>query len=143
MGTVKLPENVTGYIDRLTEVQRERLMTTRLVPCITHTRCRDGQPAGCLVGVAMGGAELVDGKFVGDRPRVMGDWDWGDMNKDGHHLTTAFNILAVKNREGTEQAIRDYIVELRLKRGGTVPEPALVEKMGTQENDLVRYAIKA
>lgn len=126
MGTVKLPDSITGYIDRLNEVQRERLMTTRLIPSVTHAM-DGGQPAGCLVGVAMGGAEMVDGKLYGDVRGLdaYAGWDWGMHVGEGHCMVDQFNNLARMDRGGTEQAIRDYIVELRLKQGGTVPEPAM------------------
>ena len=123
--TTQLPNSITHYLDRCTEVELERLMTTRLVPHYTHTM-DSRQPAGCLVGVARGAAVRENGKFAGDRFEFLDYGDWGTPFGD---VVGDFNWLADEDRDGTEQAIRDYIVQLRINRGGTIHEPAMVGEL--------------
>lgn len=148
---MELPENIKTFLRDLNDVQHERLMTTELVPFYRRRQDRD---AGCLVGVAFGcveqkrdwlsGEELFasspeqtvwrNPKYAGPRlpveayqhsPHLLSQLLYEAGGPEYIHMT--FNRLASLDREGTEQAIRDYIVQLRLERGGTVAEPQMVE----------------
>lgn len=138
---MELPINITKYLDDLDNAGHERLLTAKLVPF----HVGNGRTEGCLVGVARGMnasnvleavacSDWRDPKYALDYPaekyihehlrmqRSVGNPFTGGL--EAIHIT--FNRLAHADQAGTQQAIRDYIVQLRLQRGQTVAEPQMV-----------------
>lgn len=106
---MELPKEITSFLDKLTEVEHDRLLTTPLIP---HCMVNDTYTAGCLMGVAFG---MVEKRHHSIHEMV------------GRNLGTVFavplfNALCAKDPVGTGAAIRDYICELRTTRElATVP----------------------
>lgn len=121
-----IPKPIRDYIDRLDGAAQERLLTGTLIACSLSDR--DDPTAGCLVGVARGAGDAWRASGCSDnlmdwpsevRGAIVGDLATG--------IQSVFDAWYCGLNSGAkQQAIRDYIVELRLTRGGTVPEPAMV-----------------
>lgn len=126
---MQLPDIITTYIDQLNDREHERLMTTELIPHTIGIVLGEGVVAGCLIGVARGAAEAMKRRsargvgWLDSRSFIpQTDWSWSFDPATPFHeiaaksLATVFNRLADQDQPGTQQAIRDYILQLRAKR---------------------------
>lgn len=118
--TIKLPREITDYLDLADDAAQERLLTYDL------SFAHEGFPMshrGCIGQIVQNSKTLLWNEVVPTPP-----WRVYDKLMLGDGAYMAQTPKGVNDhRLEVQQAIRDYVVELRLKRGGTVPEPQMRE----------------
>ena len=103
---MELPKSITAYLDTLTPVEQDRVLTTRMEPVGYVARSPLGLPipmgpdCGCL---------MMTAQNVGA---------WGRVEKNGHHCAGMEYEFYCRDHgiEPVNAAIRDYICELRATR---------------------------
>jgi len=137
---VELTQDIKDFLQGLSPTEHQRLLDTELVAGMTFGRLPDGRIAGCIVGVALGCCEENSdlSGFAGDNyhsywffPFPAGNY-FDFINRPlEKYVFMQFNALAEEDREGTQEAIREYIREVQRQKAeaGSMPEPAMVEKV--------------
>lgn len=122
-----LSPRIQAYLDACGPVERERLMTTDLVRGTMVTESFRGNQivaVGCLIGVARGAVEAHrNHTVIRDVDNLEADRQSGIHHHFDSEWMEYFNPLDL------QQQIRDYIVQLRLQRGGTIEEPSYVGEL--------------